>query len=91
MSAGIERKKAVWMILFLSVLSPLGQVLGMLLGEMNTQVQGVFMAISAGTFVYIATAEIIIEEFSFSKFKYLKFFMYCVGILFIAIITAYAD
>lgn len=77
-------------MLFLSVLSPLGQILGMLLNKMDQKVQGVFMAISAGTFIYIATAEIIIEEFSFAKFKYVKFALYCVGILFIALITAFA-
>ena len=64
------------MILFLSILSPLGQVLGMGLNSMNQQIQGIFMAISAGTFLYIATAEIIIEEFSFARHKYLKFLLY---------------
>ena len=78
------------MILFLSILSPLGQILGMFLNSMSDKIQGVFMAISAGTFLYIATAEIIIEEFSFAKYKYVKFGLYCVGILFICLITQFA-
>ena len=78
------------MILFLSILSPLGQVMGMLLTTMNQQVQGVFMAISAGTFLYIASAEIIVEEFSFSRHKYQKFGVYLIGIAFICIITQFS-
>ena len=72
-------------------MSPLGQILGMLMESLNPKVQGVFMSISAGTFIYIATAEIIIEEFSFAKNKYLKFLLYIVGILFIVLITEFAD
>ena len=77
------------MILFLSFLTPLGQVFGMVLNSASDVVQGIFMSISAGTFVYIATAEVIVEEFSFAKNKYLKFFLYCLGILFIVIVTMF--
>ena len=89
-AGGINKKQSIWMILFLAILTPSGQILGMYLNSMSKEVQGVFMAISAGTFLYIATAEIIIEEFSFARYKYLKFLLYSLGVLFIALITAYA-
>lgn len=77
------------MMLFLSVLSPLGQALGMYLNKMNHQVQGVFLAIAAGTFLYIAIAEVIVEEFSLARNKYIKFLFYGFGVVFIVLITAY--
>ena len=87
MSAGIDRKRAVWMILFLSLMTPLGQMTGMMLDSASQQVQGFFMSVSAGTFIYIATAEIIVEEFSFATNKYKKFLLFCCGIVFIVLIT----
>ena len=77
-------------MLFLSIMSPLGQILGMILSTLDDKVQGVFMAISAGTFIYIATAEIIVEEFSIAKLKYWKFLTYLGGITFIVLITEFA-
>ena len=70
-------------MLFLSIMTPLGQIFGMLLNNLDKTVQGVFMAISAGTFLYISTAEIIIEEFAIAKHKYIKFVIYLLGIGFI--------
>lgn len=75
------------MMMFLSTMTPLGQIFGMLLNNLDRKVQGVFMSISAGTFLYIATAEIIIEEFAIAKNKYLKFFIYLTGIGFIVAIS----
>ena len=41
------------------------------------------MAIAAGTFIYISAAEIIVEEFSVSNHKWIKFFCYLIGLLLI--------
>ena len=38
------------------------------------------MGVSAGTFIYIATAEIIVEEFSITDDKFKKFFGFLLGI-----------
>ena len=35
-----------------------------------------FYSISAGTFIYIAASEIIVEEFSISKNKWIKLLLY---------------
>jgi hypothetical protein len=42
------------------------------------------MAIAAGTFIYISAAEIVVEEFSVSKYKWLKYFFYLSGNFLIA-------
>jgi len=38
------------------------------------------MGVAAGTFIFIACAEIIVEEFAVSQNKYWKFFSYGLGI-----------
>lgn len=85
-SAGINYNRCFWMIIFLSFITPLGVLLGYFLSSMSDKVVGVALAISAGTFIYISCAEIIIEEFSIAKNKYIKFFFYVVGIVFIVFV-----
>ena len=41
---------------------------------------GIFEAIAAGTFIFIASVEIIVEEFSVSEHKLLKLLFYFVGV-----------
>ena len=40
----------------------------------------VFGCLAAGTFLYIACSEVIIEEFSMPDQKYLKLFVFLIGI-----------
>lgn len=49
--------------------------------------EAVFLSLSGGTFLYIAASEIIIEEFSVSKNKYVKFIVYIIGCLFVALLA----
>ena len=60
----IEPKHAIAMIFIFSISTPLGIGIGWILSETSEVLSGVFMAIAAGTFVYIAASEIIVEEFS---------------------------
>lgn len=85
-TAGIDAKRSTFMIIFLACITPSGVLVGYLLSSMSDTVIGVALAISAGTFIYISCAEIIIEEFSISKHKFIKFISYMVGIVFIAFI-----
>jgi solute carrier family 39 (zinc transporter), member 1/2/3 len=45
------------------------------------------MSFSVGTFIYIGAAEIIVEEFSISRYKWQKFLMYLLGGIMIAGLT----
>lgn len=51
----------------MSIFTPLGILLGMLLFSINNNIAGICKALSAGSFLYISCAEIIVEEFSISK------------------------
>ena len=80
------------MIIIFGSASPLGIALGWAFSGYSDFMTGVFMAISAGTFIYIAAAEIIVEEFSVSAHKWLKFGCYLFGLtLIIALWFAEAD
>lgn len=72
--------KKILIVLFVSIFTPLGGLVGYFLEESNNTVKGVFLAISAGAFVYIAILEIIFEEFKSAEFKYPKFILYCLGV-----------
>eukprot|EP01016_Furgasonia_blochmanni_P033035 TRINITY_DN3420_c0_g1_i22.p4 TRINITY_DN3420_c0_g1~~TRINITY_DN3420_c0_g1_i22.p4 ORF type:complete len:169 (-),score=32.82 TRINITY_DN3420_c0_g1_i22:277-783(-) len=82
----VERSTAIKMILIFSSTGPLGVGIGWILSEGSDLISGIFMAISAGTFLYIAAAEIIVEEFSISKNKWLKFFFFIAGITIISLL-----
>jgi len=52
------------MIVVAAVISPIGIILGWLLSDLGNLMTGVFMSFSAGTFLYISTIEVIVEEFN---------------------------
>jgi len=54
------------MIVAFSLMTPLGVILGAFISS-NSIFSSIFFSISSGTFIYIATTEIIVEEFSISK------------------------
>ncbi len=47
-------------------------------------VEGIILAISTGTFIYVAASEVIVEEFAITKHRFSKFFMYLVGGIIVA-------
>lgn len=84
------------MIVFFSVVTPLGILLGELLHN-NPILVAIFFSISAGkifllgTFLYISTTEIIVEEFSISKHKWTKLLTYLVSFGFMCILKMYEE
>jgi zinc transporter 1/2/3 len=45
-------------------MNPIGIAIGWILSNSGNLVVGILISVSAGTFLYIATLEVIIEEFS---------------------------
>ena len=88
MKANTERTTIIRLILLFSLFTPFGVLIGLLLDESNYLIISIFMGISTGTFIYIATSDIIVEEFSFTMHRYTKFFLYVLGGLFIASLVA---
>ena len=71
------------LIVFLSCCCPIGIIFGNLL----IFLQIYFISICSGTFLYISTTQVIIEEFTISKYKKHKFIGFFVGILIVLLIA----
>ena len=65
-NADLEIRRGIQYMIFYAFITPLGILLGSLLRSLNNEfITGIAKALSAGTFLYIACSEIIVEEFSF--------------------------
>ena len=89
-AADIPYDKSFFMIIFLSIMTPLGIFVGYLLSALSDTVVGIALSVSSGTFIYISCAEIIVDEFAFGDKAYWKFFAFILGIIFIAIVNLLA-
>ena len=68
-----------------SICTPIGVLMGMALSNDNDLVEIVFTSFAAGTFLYIACSEVIIEEFSDGNAKWWKWLFFLIGIAFIVL------
>lgn len=64
-------------------MNPIGIAIGWFMASSGPFNSGIFISISVGTFVYIATVEIIVEEFSVTRYKWIKFFVFNIALLFV--------
>lgn len=62
-----------------SIASPLGVILGMILQNAGDIYNIVFSSLAAGTFVYIACTEVVVEQFSVPGNRFLKLFCFLIG------------
>ena len=79
-------KKFYYLIIVLfALVGPVGVAAGIGLSAAASEfVEGIFLSISTGTFLYVACSEVIIEEFSTPEKRYFKFSLYLVGCIFAA-------
>mmetsp|Transcript_11707 Transcript_11707/g.13250 ORF Transcript_11707/g.13250 Transcript_11707/m.13250 type:complete len:383 (+) Transcript_11707:38-1186(+) len=76
--------KTMYLCLFIfSLATPLGVGIGMAISTSSELLEIVFSSLAAGTFVYIACSEVIVEEFSIAKFKWFKMLAFVFGALLI--------
>jgi zinc transporter 1/2/3 len=61
--------------------TPIGVIIGMVLIEIDINgIDGIFNALATGTFLYISASEIVVEEFSVSKYTTIKYICFLLGI-----------
>ena len=77
----VEEHHAVNMIIIFCCSTPLGIAGGWLLAGSSDLLEGVFMSIAAGTFIYIAASEIVVEEFAVTRYKWIKYLFFSLGII----------
>ena len=64
--AKVNKKTSTIMILIQSIMNPIGIGIGWIMADKGPIYTGVFVSISVGTFIYISTMEMLVEEFSIS-------------------------
>ena len=77
-------KKFFYLIIFaFALIGPIGVAIGIVLASTADEfIEGIFLSISTGTFLYVACSEVIIEEFSTPEKRYFKYFLYLLGCIF---------
>ena len=86
--ANSPKNQIISMNLLFSLIGPLGVVAGIFLSnDGNPIVEGIFLGLSTGTFLYVACSEVIVEEFETPKLRYPKFFLFLIGGIFTAALS----
>ena len=75
-----EKRFVLFMLTLFAIFTPLGVILGMILSDGNEMVEIICSSLAAGSFLYIACSEVIVEEFSISQNRFLKLFFFILGI-----------
>ncbi len=91
---GVQRSQAIGIITLFSMMTPLGVlcgaiVSGYLSGNAARWFEGTFDALAAGTFLYVAIADIAQGEFSKSRDLALKFAMMLIGLAIMALVAVW--
>jgi len=85
----VPSDKLAKMVFVFAVMTPLGILFG-LMAMWNTNqdlLAECVKALSAGTFIYIALVEVILEEFDNPRDKYIKFFLVIIGSLLMTLVS----
>ncbi len=88
----VDRPRAVGLIAFLATMTPLGIAIGAVLGALLSGkgaawFEGIFDALAAGTFLYIAVIDIVESEFAKPGDAGAKFAMVLLGIAAMAVVA----
>ena len=80
-----EKRFSVGMICLFGIFTPAGVGLGWILKDADSDMyELVFACLAAGSFLYIACSEVIVEEFSISSYRFVKLAFFLLGICMIA-------
>ncbi|MGD8561953.1 MAG: ZIP family metal transporter [Desulfarculaceae bacterium] len=90
--AGFSGGQTLKLVTLFALMTPLGVGLGLwfgsiLSGQAGRGFEAVFDALAAGTFIYIASLDIIVEEFSAPQGRLIKFALLCIGLGVMALIA----
>jgi zinc transporter 1/2/3 len=78
-----DRRTYIKFILLFAIFTPLGILIGMFASK-NHMSRAIMISISSGCFIYVSTSVVVIEEFTISKHKFIKY----ISFLFGSILTA---
>ena len=78
-NAGIQTKIFIEMLTIFTFFTPVGILIRMYFYKSGLVIEGIMLSISSGTFIYVSTSEVIVEEFSSKGSKHIKFWCYLMG------------
>lgn len=84
--AGLNAFSLLSMILMLTSFVPLGILVGTFI-TINGITRGLFMGVCCGVMLYQSVSENIVQEFTFTKNRYSKFFTFISGVLIVALVA----
>ena len=67
------------LVTIFAIATPLGVGIGMGVANAGDIYEIIFSSIAAGSFLYIACSEVIVEEFSVPGYRYIKLFAFLLG------------
>lgn len=82
--AGLKNLETLRMLMLFLSFAPLGILVGAFV-EINDLVRGIFFGICVGSLIFQCVSETIVQEFTFTRQRYAKFFTFIFGALIIAI------
>jgi len=71
--------KVRWLVFIFSCASPLGVIIGMLIAGSSDMIEITFTSLAAGSFIYIACSEVIVQEFSMPGNRWWKLLFFLLG------------
>ena len=78
-NAGVQTKIFLEMLTIFTFFTPVGILIGMYFSKSGLLVEGIMLSVSSGTFIYVSTSEVIVEEFNTKGKRQLKFLFYLFG------------
>ena len=77
----------IGLIVLFSSFTPLGICFGIILSKGHNEIyEIIFASLAAGSFIYIACSEVIVQQFSQNQYKHIKFVSFILGVIFIVLI-----
>lgn len=81
----MSRLKSLWLLVVFSLMTPLGTLLlGQIFSDISSEYLGYFTGITAGTFLYIATGEMLPEVFHTREHRWTKLLLLLLGVVVMA-------
>ena len=81
----MSRMKSFWLLVIFSLMTPLGALLlGPIFSDISAAALGYFTGITAGTFLYIATGEMLPEVFHTRENRWTKLLLLLLGVVIMA-------
>ena len=83
----VNTRPLLFLMLFFSVMAPSGIIVGMIANyfisaETGEYIEAYLISFTAGSFIYVAVVDILIEEFTIARDKWVKLLAFFLGFLF---------